>query len=87
LFGQAKALEAHVQTLREQLDYERSDRTAEREASRREIQELKVELAAERQNARDLADRLDKLHRDRAADAERHRQELLRPWWRRLWHR
>ena len=33
----------------------------------------------------DLSDRLEQLHRERAAEVEQLRAELARPWWRRLW--
>ena len=65
-----QALEAHVQTLREDLACERADRAEERQLLRNEIQDLKTDLVTERTHARDLADRLDQAHRERQADIE-----------------
>src|SRR4051794_24823898 len=86
-----KALEAHVQTLREQLEQQRADHQAERQALRDENNQLRDGLSAERDHARDLASRLDTAHREHGGEAARLRQEidtlrteLARPWWRRL---
>ncbi len=86
-----KALEAHVQTLREQLEQQRADHQAERQALRDENNQLRDGLSAERGHARDLAGRLDTAHREYGDEAARLRQEittlrteLARPWWRRL---
>src|SRR4051794_10909885 len=82
-----KALEAHVQSLREQLEQQRADHQAERQALRDENNRLHDGLSAERDHARDLADRLDTEHRTHGAEAARLRQEiaalsteLARPW-------
>ena len=86
-----KALEAHVQTLREQLEQQRADNQTERQALRDENNRLRDGLSAERDHARDLAGRLDTAHRAHSDEAARLRQEiaalrteLARPWWRRL---
>jgi FtsZ-binding cell division protein ZapB len=86
-----KALEAHVQTLREQLEQQRTDHQIERQALRDENNRLRDGLSAERDHARDLAGRLDIAHREHGNEAARLRQEiavlrteLARPWWRRL---
>jgi FtsZ-binding cell division protein ZapB len=86
-----KALEAHVQTLREQLEQQRADNQTERQALRDENNRLRDGLSAERDHARDLAGRLDTVHRAHGDEAVRLRQEiaalqaeLARPWWRRL---
>jgi FtsZ-binding cell division protein ZapB len=54
-----KALEAHVQTLREQLEQQRTDHQTERQALRDENNRLRDGLSIERDHARDLAGRLD----------------------------
>jgi hypothetical protein len=86
-----KALEAHVQTLREQLEQQRADHQADRQTLRDENNQLRDGLSAERDHARDLANRLDTAHRVHSDEAARLRQEiaalrteLARPWWRRL---
>jgi FtsZ-binding cell division protein ZapB len=86
-----KALEAHVQTLREQLEQQRTDHQTERQALRDENNRLRDGLSIERDHARDLAGRLDTAHRAHGDEAARLRQEiaalsteLARPWWRRL---
>jgi len=86
-----KALEAHVQTLCEQLEQQRADHQADRQALRDENNQLRDGLSAERDHARDLAGRLDTAHREYGDEAARLRQEittlrteLARPWWRRL---
>jgi septal ring factor EnvC (AmiA/AmiB activator) len=86
-----KALEAHVQTLREQLEQQRTDHQIERQILRDENNRLRDGLSAERDHARDLASRLDTAHRAHGDEAVRLRQEiatlrteLARPWWRRL---
>jgi FtsZ-binding cell division protein ZapB len=86
-----KALEAHVQTLREQLEQQRADHQTERQALRDENNRLRDGLSVERDHARDLAGRLDTAHRAHGDEAARLRQEiaalrteLARPWWRRL---
>jgi FtsZ-binding cell division protein ZapB len=86
-----KALEAHVQTLREQLEQQRTDHQTERQALRDENNRLRDGLSIERDHARDLAGRLDTAHRAHGDEAARLRQkiaalrtELARSWWRRL---
>jgi FtsZ-binding cell division protein ZapB len=86
-----KALEAHVQTLREQLEQQRTDHQTERQALRDENNRLRDGLSIERDHARDLAGRLDTAHRAHGDEAARLRQEidtlraeLAQPWWRRL---
>jgi len=99
--NEIKALQAHIETLkqqvsdhaaererlREQLDQQRADHAAERQLLRNEIHALKAELATERQHARDLAGRLDQAHRDHRADLERVRAEMeqRRRPWWRRW--
>ena len=86
-----KALEAHVQTLREQLEQQRADHQAERQALRDESNRFRAELDQEREHGRELAGKLDTAHREHGDEAARLRQEiealradLARPWWRRL---
>jgi excisionase family DNA binding protein len=95
--GEINALREHVQTLREQLDQQRSDHAEERKALRDEIQELKIDLTTEQEHSRDLAGKLITAERERQNDREeigRLRQEsaalraeLAQPWWHRLWRR
>lgn len=77
-----KALEDHVQTLREQAERERAERErlldelAERDRRIEQARtEHRAEIETERQRGRDLADRLDQAQRDRLTDAEQHRAE------------
>jgi hypothetical protein len=86
-----KALEAHVQTLREQLEQQRADHLTERQALRDENNRLRDGLSVERDHGRELAGKLDTAHRAHGDEAARLRQEiaalrteLARPWWRRL---
>jgi hypothetical protein len=97
--GEINAFRAHVETLKQQLEQQRTDHQAERERLNREVDRaqaeldrLRDELEREREHGRDLAGRLDTAHRDRGGEAARLRQEidairteLARPWWRRLW--
>lgn len=96
--GEINALQEHVQTLREQLDQQRADHVAERNRLKLEIdratvdaERIRRELDRERDHARDLAGRLDTVHRAHGDETARLRQEiaelktkLARPWWRRL---
>jgi predicted nuclease with TOPRIM domain len=89
--GVIKALEAHVQTLREQLDRQRTDHAAEVKLLRDDIERARLEADRWRETAererdnvhalfdrlREMTERLDWLHQE-------HRAELKRPWWRRL---
>jgi hypothetical protein len=89
--GAIKVLVAHVQTLREQLDRQRTDHAAELELLRDDIEHARLEAdrwretaERERDNAhalfdqlREMTQRLDQLYQE-------HRAELKRPWWRRL---
>jgi excisionase family DNA binding protein len=93
-----KALEDHVQRLREDLDRERTERAEERKSLRDEIAMARADTERERRranetdmHARDLTNRLDTAHRAHGDEAARLRQEidalrseLARPWWRRL---
>jgi hypothetical protein len=84
--SRADRLDSEVERLRAELDKERQDR--------QNVERLQGELDTERQHARDMATRIDCLHQERHAEAERHRQEVdslrgaledtRRPWLRRL---
>jgi hypothetical protein len=65
---------AELERIRDELERSRLDADRWREDAERERQHSR----ALSEHGVDLADRLDRLHRDRAAD-------LARPWWRRLW--
>src|SRR3954468_7070112 len=71
-----KALEEHVQTLREQLDQQRTDHQAERQALRDESNRFRAELDREREHGRELAGKLDTAHRAHGDEAARLRQEI-----------
>lgn len=93
------ALLTEIAALRERIgrhegtEAELRARLAENAAER---DRLVRELADERQHGRDMAGQLDQAHRDRLADAKRHRTELdvlradlaaerARPWLQRMW--
>jgi hypothetical protein len=112
LTNEIKALQAHIETLKQQvsdhaadrerlltqLERQRADNDAALNASRDETVRVRVdaehirgELDRERDHARELASRLDTVHRAHGDEAARLRQEiavlrteLARPWWRRL---
>jgi DNA repair exonuclease SbcCD ATPase subunit len=90
----AAAAEAREQASLARFDQERQEIRQDVEQVRLTAERLQVELETERQHARDIATRIDRLHQERHAEAERHRQEMdslrtaledaRRPWWRRL---
>jgi hypothetical protein len=90
----AAAAEAREQASLTRFDQERQEIRQNVEQVRLTAERLQVELETERQHARDMATRIDRLHQERHAEAERHRQEMdrlraaledaRRPWWRRL---
>jgi chromosome segregation ATPase len=78
-----KAFEAQVQRLLEDLNRERAERAEERKSLRDEITVARADTDRERRratetdmHARDLADRIDKAHREHAAERAQLRQEL-----------
>jgi cell division protein FtsB len=89
--GVIKALEAHVQTLREQLDRQRTDHAAEVKLLRDDIERARLEAdrwretaERERDNVHALFDRLQEMTERLDWLHQEHRAELKRPWWRRL---
>jgi hypothetical protein len=86
----AAAAEARERSALARFDQERQ----EVEHARLAAERLQGELETERQHARDMATRIDRLHQERHAEAERQRQEMdslrgaledaRRPWLRRL---
>jgi hypothetical protein len=90
----AAAAEAREQAALARFDQERQEIRQDIEQVRLTAERLRDELETERQHARDMATRIDRLHQERHAEAERHRQEMdslraaledaRRPWWRRL---
>jgi hypothetical protein len=90
----SSAAEAREQAAIARFDQERQEIRKEVEGARLAADRLQGELETERQHARDMATRVDRLHQERHAEAEKHRQELdglraaledaRRPWWRRL---
>ncbi|GEO43497.1 hypothetical protein SAE02_76450 [Skermanella aerolata] len=91
--SRADRLEVEVERVRGELEKERQERQ-DVEQVRLAAERLQGELETERQHARDMATRIDRLHQERHAEAERHRQEVgslraaledaRRPWWR-IW--
>src|SRR3954452_22946308 len=71
-----KALEAHVQTLREQLEQQRADHQADRQTLRDENNRSRAELDREREHGRELAGKLNTAHRAYGDEAARLRQEI-----------
>ena len=65
---------AELERIRDELERSRLDANRWREGAERERQHSRDLF----DQVKDLADRLDRLHHERAAD-------LARPWWRRLW--
>jgi hypothetical protein len=90
----AAAAEAREQAALDRFDRERQEIRQEVEHARLAAERLRDELESERQHARDMVNRIDRLHQERHAEAERYRQEMdslrtaledaRRPWWRRL---
>jgi hypothetical protein len=90
----AAAAEAREQAALARFDQERQEIRQDVEQVRLTAERLRDELETERQHARDMATRIDRLHQERHAEAERHRQEMdslraaledaRRPWWHRL---
>jgi excisionase family DNA binding protein len=82
-----KALRDHLNATQEAMARERTEHSAERERLLREVQDLKAELATERQHGRDLANDMSAAHREHAAKLEELQKAIeraRRPWWRRL---
>jgi chromosome segregation ATPase len=99
-----RRLEDHLQTLRDQIDRQQTDHGAELDRLRDELKRARLDidraredLDRERQHShamfdqlKDMADRVDRLHREHATgqmELGRLRAELeqaRRPWWRRL---
>jgi predicted RNase H-like nuclease (RuvC/YqgF family) len=89
----ADRLDSEVEKLRAELNKERQERQ-DVEQVRLTAERLQGELETECQHARDMATRIDRLHQERHAEAEGHRQEVdslrgaledaRRPWLRRL---
>jgi len=73
-------LQAYVETLKQQLEQQRTDHQAERERLISDVDRLNAELGRERAHARDLAGRLDAAHREALEYARL-------PWWRKLMRR
>jgi hypothetical protein len=84
-----KSLTARLEVADRQTDQLRADQKAEidrlQAVHAAELERARMDMDRARDDAKliieqvkDLTDRLDRLHRDRAAD-------LARPWWRRLW--
>jgi hypothetical protein len=90
----SSAAEAREQAAIARFDQERQEIRKEVEGARLAADRLQGELETERQHARDMATRIDRLHQERHAEAEKHRQEMdslraaledaRRPWLRRL---
>jgi chromosome segregation ATPase len=90
----AAGAEAREQAAFARFDQERKEIRQEVEHARLTAERLQGELETERQHARDMATRIDRLHQERHAEAEGHRQEVdslrgaledaRRPWLRRL---
>jgi hypothetical protein len=90
----SSAAEAREQAAIARFDQERQEIRKEVEGARLATDRLQGELETERQHARDMATRIDRLHQERHAEAEKHRQEMdglrsaledaRRPWLRRL---
>jgi hypothetical protein len=90
----ATTAEAREQAAIARFDQERQEIRKEVEGARLATDRLQGELETERQHAHDMANRIDRLHQERHAEAEKHRQEMdslraaledaRRPWWRRL---
>jgi hypothetical protein len=81
--NEIKALQAHIETLKQQV----SDHAAERERLLAQIERQRLELVDERQHSRAMAGLLDTAHREHAAKVEAIRAELdaaRRPWWARM---
>jgi hypothetical protein len=72
----AAAAEAREQASLARFDQERQEVRQEVERVRLAAERLQGELETERQHARDMATRIDRLHQERHAEAERHRQEM-----------
>jgi hypothetical protein len=90
----SSAAEAREQAALARFNQERQEIRKEVEDASLATDRLQGELETERQHARDMATRIDRLHQERHAEAEKHRQEMdslraaledaRRPWWRRL---
>jgi hypothetical protein len=90
----SSAAEAREQAAIARFDQERQEIRKEVEDARLAADRLRGELETERQHARDMATRIDRLHQERHAEAEKHQQEMdglraaledaRRPWLRRL---
>lgn len=90
----SSAAEAREQAAFARFDQERQEIRKEVEGARLATDWLRGELETERQHARDMATRIDRLHQERHAETEKYRQEMdslraaledaRRPWWRRL---
>jgi hypothetical protein len=92
--GEIKALREHLETVERLMAQQRNDHAAELERLREELERARMdadrarELAERERNhvttmsdqVKDLADRLDRLHREHRAELEQARQ----PWWHRL---
>jgi hypothetical protein len=86
--------EAREQVAIARFDQERQQNRKEVEDARLAAGRLRSELGTERQHARDMATRIDRLHQERHAEVEKHRQEVdglraaledaRRPWLRRM---
>jgi len=85
--NEIKAMQAHLETLKQQV----SDHAAERERLLAQIERQRAELADERRHSRAMAGLLDTAHREHAAKLEEaHREALAQarlPWWRRWFKR
>jgi chromosome segregation ATPase len=96
--NEIKAMQAHLETLKQQasdhaaererllaeIERQRADYAADMELISRDVERTRAELDREREHGRELAGKLDAAHREHAAKIEALRTEMERPWWRRL---
>jgi hypothetical protein len=96
--NEIKAMQAHLETLRQQasdhaaerermlaqIERQRADYIADMGLISRDVERIHAELDLERQHGRELAGKLEEAHREHRAVLERRQAEMDRPWWRRM---
>ena len=96
--NEIKAMQAHLETLKQQvsdhavererllaqIERQRADYIADMELMSRGAERIRAELEREREHGRELAGKLDTAHREHVAALERRQAEMDRPWWRRM---